>query len=76
MGTFLVVGSCYVSSVSYQVAPCHSDQGANLGQHVWGHDKYMTDDVGKLSLKIFDPATRFLLNLLAVSGTTCVHVIW
>jgi len=33
--TPLVVGSFYVSSVCYQVAPCCSDQGANLGQHVW-----------------------------------------
>ena len=52
LGTPLVVGSCYVSSVCYQVAPCCSDQGADLGQHVRGLVKYMADDVGKLSLKI------------------------
>ena len=56
-------------------APCCSDQGADLGQHVWGLVKYMADDVGKLSLKIFDRATRYLQNLPAGSGTTCVHVI-
>jgi hypothetical protein len=72
----LVVGFCYVSSVCYQVAPYCSNQGADLGQHVWGLDKYMADDVGKLSLKFSDPATRFLLNLLAVSWTTSMHVIW
>ena len=73
--TSLVVGSCYVSSVCYQVAPCCSDQGADLGEHIWGLDKYMADDVGKLSLKFFDPAISFLLNLLAGLGTTCVHII-
>jgi hypothetical protein len=55
--------------------PCCSDQGADLRQHARGLDKYMADDVGKLSLKLFDPATRYLCNLLADSGTTCVHVI-
>jgi hypothetical protein len=59
LGTFFVVGFCYVSSVCYQVAPCCSDQGADLGQHVRGLDKYMIDDVGKLSLKFFDLAIRF-----------------
>jgi len=48
----LVVESCYVSLVCYQVAPCYSDQGADLGQHIRGLMKYMADDVGKLSLKI------------------------
>jgi hypothetical protein len=57
-GIPLVVGFCYVSSVCYQVAPCCSDQGADLGQHVRGLDKYMADDVGNLSLKFFDHATR------------------
>ena len=47
--TPLVVGSCYVSSVCYQAAPCCSDQGADLGQYVWGLDTRMSDDVGKLS---------------------------
>jgi hypothetical protein len=28
----------------------------------------MADDIGKISSNFFDPATRFLLNLLAVSG--------
>ena len=39
---------CYVLSLCFQVAPCCSDQGADLGQHFWGLDKYMIDDVGKL----------------------------
>ena len=51
LGTPLVVGSCYVSSMCYQVAPCCLDRGADLGQHIWGLVKYMEDDVGKLSLK-------------------------
>ena len=46
--TPLVVGSCYVSSVCYQTVTCCSDQGADLGQHVWGLDMRMLDDVGKL----------------------------
>ena len=62
LGTPLVVGSCYVSSVCYQVAPCYSDLGADLRQHIRALDKYMTDDVGKLSLKFFDPATRFIFS--------------
>ena len=48
-GTALLLGSCYVSSVCYQAAPCCSDQGADLGQHVWGLDTRMSDDDGKLS---------------------------
>ena len=48
LGTPLVVESCYVSSVCYQAAPCCSDQGADLGQHVWGLDTRMSDDVSKL----------------------------
>jgi hypothetical protein len=76
LGTPLVVGFCYFSSVCYQVAPCCSNQGADLEQHIWGLDKYMTNNVGKLSSNFFDPAIRFFLNLSAVSGTTCVHVIW
>jgi hypothetical protein len=38
------------------------DQGADLGQHVRGLDKYMAHDVGKLSLKFFDPTTRFIFS--------------
>ena len=49
LGAPLVVGSCYVSSVCYQAAPCCSDQGADLGHHVWGLDTRMSDDAGKLS---------------------------
>ena len=49
LGTPLVVGSCYISSVCYQATPCCSDQGADLGQHVWGLDTCMSDDVSKLS---------------------------
>ena len=33
----------------YQAAPRCSDQGADLGQHVWGLDTCMSDDVSKLS---------------------------
>ena len=47
-GTPLVVGSRCFPSVCYQAAPCCSDQGADLGQHVWGLDTRMSDDVGKL----------------------------
>ena len=81
LGTSLVVGSCYVSSVCYQVAPCRLDQGADLGQHVRGLDKYMADDVGKLSLNFLDPATGCFLHFSAGSGTTActlhlaVHVL-
>ena len=71
--TPLAFGFCYVSSVCYQVAPCCSDQGADLGQHARGLDKYMVDDVGKLSLNFFDTAIRFIFYLLAGSGTKCVH---
>jgi hypothetical protein len=67
LGTPLAFRFCYISSVC-------SDQGADLGQHVWGLDKYMADDVGKLSLKFFDPATRFILHLPAGLGTKCVHL--
>ena len=73
--TLLVVKFCYISLVCYHTAPCYSDQGADLRQHVRGLDKYMADDVGNLSLKFFDLASIFLLNLLAVSGPTCAHVI-
>ena len=48
LGTPLAVRSCYVSLVCYQLAPCCSDQGADLGQHIWGLDTCMLDDVGKL----------------------------
>jgi hypothetical protein len=48
----LLRGSCYVSSVRYEVAPCYSDQGADLGQHVRSLDTHVTDDAGKL-LKFF-----------------------
>ena len=29
------LGFCYVSSLCFQAAPCYSDQGADLGQHIW-----------------------------------------
>ena len=48
LGTPLDVRFCYVLSVCYQVAPCYSDQGADLGQHVYGLDTHMTDDISKL----------------------------
>jgi hypothetical protein len=57
LGAPLVVEICYVSLVCYQVAPYCSDQGADLEKHVWGLDKYMADDVGKLSSNFFDLAT-------------------
>ena len=72
LGAPLVVGSCYVSSVCYQAAPCCSDQGADLRQDVWGLDMRMSDDVGKFS-DFFDPATRFILHLPAGSGTKWAH---
>jgi len=34
----------------------------NLGQHVWGLDKSMADEIGKLSLKFFDPASSFIFS--------------
>ena len=59
-----MVGSCYTSSVCYQAAPSSSDQGADLGQHIWGLDTRMLDDVGKLlDFFFFDPTTRFILHL-------------
>jgi hypothetical protein len=57
LGTPLIVEFCYVSSVCYQVAPCCLDQGADLGQHIWGLDKYMADDVYTSSS---DDCTAFL----------------
>ena len=36
LGTPLEVGSCYVSSVCYQLTPCYSDQGADPGWHIRG----------------------------------------
>ena len=48
LGAPLVVGYYYVSLVCYQAAPCYLDQGADLGQHVWGLDTCMLDDVSKL----------------------------
>ena len=76
LGTSLAFGFCYVLSLCFQVAPCFSDQVADLGQHVWGLDMYMAGDAGKLSLKIFDPATRLLLNLLVGLGTKWLHFTW
>ena len=67
-----MVESYYVSLVCYQAAPCCSDQGADLGQHVWGLDTRMSDDVGKLS-DFFDPAIRFILHLPAGSVTKWAH---
>ena len=49
LGTPSMVGSYYVSSVCYQAAPCCSNQGADLGQYVWGLDTRMSDDIGMLS---------------------------
>ena len=60
----------------YQVAPCCSGQGADLGQYVGGLDTHMTDEVGKFSRLFFDPATRFILHILAGSGTKWLHFTW
>ena len=77
LGTPLVVGSCYVLLVCYQAAPCCSDQGADLGQHVWGLDKYMTDDVGKLSdLFLLTLLLDLFLYLPAGSGTKWLYFTW
>ena len=56
----------------YQAAPYCSDQGADLGQHVWVLDTRMSDDVDKL-LDFFDLATRFILHLSIGSGTKWAH---
>ena len=74
LGTPLAVRSCYVSSVCYQLAPCCSDQGAFLGQHVWGLDTHMTDDIGKL-LGLFSLTLLqdLFLHLPAGSGTKWLH---
>ena len=73
-GDSSVLGSCYVSLVCYQAAPCCSDQGADLGQHVWGLDTRMSNDVGKLlDFFFFDPATRFIPHLPAGSGIKWAH---
>ena len=54
----------------YQATPCCLDQGADLGQHIWGLDTRMSDDVSKLlDFFSFDLATRFILHLLVGSGT-------
>ena len=75
--TPLVVGPCYVSSVCFQVAPCCSDQGANLGQHVWGLGKYMTDGVGKLSdLFRLTLLQDLFFHLPAGSRTKWLHFTW
>ena len=74
MGTPLVFGFCYVSSLCFQVAPCCSDQGADLGQHVWGLDKYMTDGDGKhLDLFPLTLLQDLFLHLPAGSGTKWLH---
>ena len=74
LGTPLAFGFWYVSSLCFEVAPCYSDQVADLGQHIWGIDKYMIDGVGKL-LDLF-PLTLLqdlFLHLLAGSGTKWLH---
>ena len=74
LGTPLVVESCYVSSVCYQVAPCCSDQGADLGQHNLGLDTNMLDDVGKLfDLFSLTLLQGLFLHLPAGSGTKWLH---
>ena len=77
LGTPLVVGSCYVSSMCYQLAPCCSNQGADLGQHVWGLDTHMIDDIGKL-LGLFSLTLLqdLFLHLLVGSGTKWLHFTW
>ena len=71
-GDSSVLRSCYVLSVCYQAAPCCSDQGADLGQHVWDLDtRIMLAKI--LDFFFFDPATRFILYLLVESGTKWAH---
>ena len=51
-----------------------SDQGADLGQHVWGLDIHMTDDIGKLSgLFSLTLLQNLFLHLPAGSGTKWLH---
>ena len=53
----------------YQLAPCYSDQGAFVGQHVWGLDTHMTDDISKiLGLFSLTLLQDLFLHLLAGSG--------
>ena len=74
LGTPLAVGSCYVLSMCYQVAPYYLDRGADLGQHIWGLNKYMTNGVGKLSyLFPLTPLQDLFLHLPAGSGTKWLH---
>ena len=72
--TPLVVGSCYVSSVCYQATPCCSDQGADLGQQIWGLDTRMSDDVGKLldffSLTLLQDSFFIFQQARGLSGYT------
>jgi hypothetical protein len=75
LGTPLAVGSCYVLSVCYQVALCCLDQGADLGQHVWGLDTHMPDDVGKLSdLFSLTLLQDLFLHLPAYLGSKWLHL--
>ena len=73
-GTPLAAGSCYVSSMCYQAAPCYSDQGANLGQHVWGLDTCMLDDIGELldffSLTLLQDSFFIFQQAQGLSGYT------
>ena len=74
LGTPLVFGFCYVSSLCFQVAPCCSNRGVDLEQHFWGLDKYMIDDIGKLSNLFSLTLLQDLFNHLpAGSGTKWLH---
>ena len=69
-----MVRSCYASSVCYQAAPCCSNQGADLGQHIWGLDTRMSDDVGKLldffSLTLLQDSFFIFQQAWGLSGYT------
>ena len=69
-GDSSVLRSCYVSSVCYQAAPCCSDQGADLGQHVWGLDMHIDKLLDLFSLTLLQD---LFLHLLASSRTKWLH---
>jgi hypothetical protein len=71
LGTALVVG---FSLVCYQVTPCCSDQGANLGQHVRGLDKYMTDDADYFTESFIDWHACQSVGSKNVGGKTAMKI--
>ena len=57
-----------------EAAPCYSDQGADLGQHVWGLDTRMLDGVDKLldlfSLTLLQDSFVIFQQARGLSGYT------